>query len=54
MIAFSNKQHVEGHSTPGEGHSDRALTAWLGEANWDLDDEHTLFARIENVANGEL
>jgi hypothetical protein len=32
----------------------RALTAWLAEANWDLDGHHILFARAENVANDEL
>ncbi|HSI16179.1 MAG TPA: hypothetical protein VK980_00305 [Sphingomonas sp.] len=32
----------------------RTLTAWLAEANWDLDRHHTLFARAENVANDEL
>ncbi len=30
------------------------LTAWLAEANWDLGDHHTIFARIENVKNDEL
>ena len=32
----------------------RTLTAWLAEANWDLTRRHTLFGRIENVANDEL
>lgn len=32
----------------------RALSAWLGEVNWDLDTHHGLFGRIENVANDEL
>ena len=32
----------------------RALTAWLAEANWDLTDHHSLFGRLENVANDEL
>lgn len=55
MLAFSNKQHVADHSAPGSGgHSEEALTAWLGEVNWDIDDHHTLFGRVENVANGEL
>ena len=44
MLAFSNKQRVPGGS----------LTAWLGEANWDIDAHNTLFGRIENVANDEL
>ena len=44
MAAFSNKQRVPGGS----------LTAWLAEANWDLDTHNTLFGRIENVANDEL
>jgi hypothetical protein len=30
------------------------LTAWLLEANWDIDDQHTIFARAENVRNDEL
>ena len=30
------------------------LTAYLAEANWDIDDHHTLFGRIENVKNDEL
>jgi hypothetical protein len=32
----------------------RTLTAWLAEANWDLDGHHTVFARAENVVNDEL
>jgi hypothetical protein len=44
LLAFSNK-----HTLPG-----RVLTAWLAEANWDIDRHHTLFARAENVANDEL
>lgn len=43
MAAFSAKQRVPGDT----------LTAWLGEANWDLDEHNTLFGRIENVANDE-
>lgn len=30
------------------------LTAWVGEANWELWKRHTLFGRIEHVANDEL
>lgn len=44
MLGFSAKQRV-----PGE-----TLTAWLGEANWNIDEHNTLFARFENVANDEL
>jgi hypothetical protein len=44
LFAFSNK-----HTLPG-----RVLTAWLAEANWDVDRHHTLFARAEDVANDEL
>ncbi|MGN6499964.1 MAG: hypothetical protein ACTHKM_07430, partial [Tsuneonella sp.] len=44
MAAFSAKDRVPGPT----------LTAWLGEVNWDLDAHHTLFGRIENVANDEL
>ncbi|EJL26132.1 hypothetical protein PMI02_03088 [Novosphingobium sp. AP12] len=44
MAAFSSKNREPG----------RTLTTWLAEANWDLDDANTLFARAENVANDEL
>ena len=44
MAAFSAKNRLPGDT----------LTAWLGEANWDLSDHHTLFGRIENVKNDEL
>jgi hypothetical protein len=44
MLAFSAKDRVPG----------RTLTAWLGEANWNIDHHNTLFGRIENVANDEL
>ncbi len=32
----------------------RTSTAWLAEANWNIDRHHTLFGRVENVANDEL
>ncbi len=44
MAAFSAKRRVPGDT----------LTAWLGEVNWDIDRQNTLFGRIENVANDEL
>jgi hypothetical protein len=44
MAAFSAKNR-----SPGD-----TLTAWLAEANWDVGRHHTLFGRIENVANDEL
>lgn len=44
MAAFSSKDREPG----------KVLTAWLAEANWDLDEANTLFARAENVANDEL
>ena len=44
MLAFSAKDRVPGPT----------LTAWLAEANWDIDEHSTLFGRIENVANDEL
>ena len=44
MAAFSAKKRVPGGT----------LTAWLAEANWNLDAHNTLFARGENVANDEL
>ncbi|MEP9361156.1 hypothetical protein [Sphingomonas sp. KR3-1] len=44
MLAFSAKDRVPGDT----------LTAWLAEANWDLGRHHSLFGRVENVANDEL
>jgi len=44
MLAFSNKDRVPGKS----------LSAWLAEANWNVDQRNTLFGRFENVANDEL
>lgn len=44
MAAFSAKNRVPGDT----------LTAFLGEANWDITSHHTVFGRIENVANDEL
>ena len=44
MAAFSAKNR-----DPGE-----TLTAYLAEANWDIDQHHTIFGRIENVKNDEL
>ncbi|RYY47095.1 MAG: hypothetical protein EOP59_01775 [Sphingomonadales bacterium] len=44
MLAFAAKERVPGDT----------LTAWVGEANWDLSKHHSLFGRIENVANDEL
>ncbi len=32
----------------------RALSAWLGEANWDIGRHHSVFGRVENLANDEL
>src|SRR3569623_808387 len=32
----------------------RALTAWIAEADQDIGEHHSLFGRIENVANDEL
>ena len=44
MAGFSAKDRV-----PGE-----TLTAWIGEANWNVTDRHSVFGRVENVANAEL
>lgn len=44
MLAFAAKDRVPGDT----------LTAWIAEANWDLDDHNTLFGRFENVRNDEL
>ncbi len=43
-LAWSRKDRVPG----------RALTAWLGEASWEIGRHHAVFGRIENVANDEL
>jgi hypothetical protein len=43
-LAFSAKDRLPGP----------ALTAWLTEVNWDLSVHHSVFGRIENVANDEL
>ncbi|MEO5939094.1 MAG: hypothetical protein ABIQ43_08805 [Sphingomonas sp.] len=44
LAGFSAKNRLPG----------RTLTAWIGEANWNLGEHHSLFGRIENVANDEL
>ena len=44
MAAFSAKDRKPG----------RTLTAFLAEANWDIDDHHTIFGRVESVRNDEL
>jgi hypothetical protein len=44
MIGFAAKNRDPGAT----------LTAWLGEITYDLSPRHTLFSRIENVANDEL
>lgn len=43
-FAFSAKKDLPG----------RTSTAWLAEANWNIDRHHSLFGRAENVANDEL
>jgi hypothetical protein len=44
MLAFSAKDRKPG----------RTLTAFLAEANWNIDEHHTIFGRVENVRNDEL
>ena len=44
MLGFAAKKQVPSTAT----------TAWLGEANWNLDRHNSVFGRIENVANNEL
>jgi hypothetical protein len=44
LAGFAVKNRVPG----------RALTAWLGEANWDMTAHHSIFGRVENLANDEL
>ncbi|WP_294099442.1 hypothetical protein [Sphingomonas sp.] len=44
MLAFAAKDRVPGNT----------LTAFVGEANWDIGRHHSLFGRVENVANDEL
>lgn len=43
MVAFASK-HTHGAT----------LSAWLGEANWNIDPRNSLFGRVENVNNSEL
>lgn len=44
FAGFSAKNRVPG----------RTLTAWIGEASWDIGKRHSVFGRIESVANDEL
>jgi hypothetical protein len=44
MLGYSAKHRIPGPT----------LSAWLAEANWDIDTHHTLFGRFENVKNDEL
>lgn len=44
MLAWSAKQRIPGDT----------LSAWVAEANWDIDPRHSLFARAETVRNDEL
>jgi hypothetical protein len=44
MLGFAAKDRLPGQT----------LTAWLAEANWNIDRHHSLFGRIENNANDEL
>ena len=44
MVAYAAK-----HRLPGP-----VLSAFTAEATWDLTRHHSLFARVENVANDEL
>ena len=43
-LAWSAKHRIGGET----------LTAWLGEASWEIGRRHAVFGRIENVANDEL
>ena len=43
-VAWSLKDRLPG----------RALSAFLGEATWEIDRHHAIFGRVENVANDEL
>lgn len=44
MLGFSSKNRVPGNT----------LTAWLAEANWNIDRANTVFGRFENVNNDEF
>lgn len=44
LVAYALKDRLPGG----------ALPAWLAEANWNITDRHTLFGRVEHVANDEL
>lgn len=43
-LAFSAKNRIPGPT----------LTAWIAEANWDIDARHSVFGRVEIVENDEL
>ena len=44
MLAFSAKERIPGDT----------LTAWLAEANWNMDEANTIFGRFENASSDEL
>ncbi len=44
LLGFAIKNRLPG----------RSLTAFIGEANWDISKRHSLFGRVENLANDEL
>ncbi|MHA6721053.1 hypothetical protein ACX40Y_16600 [Sphingomonas sp. RS6] len=44
MVAYAAKNRLPGP----------VLSAWTAEANWDVSTRHSLFGRVENVANDEL
>jgi hypothetical protein len=44
MVAYAAKNRLPGP----------VLSAWTAEANWDVTPRHSLFGRVENVANDEL
>ena len=39
---------------PADAAAGPILTAWLGEATWEIDRRHAIFGRVENVDNDEL
>lgn len=55
-LLFSNGRGLSATAAFSAKNRDPGTTinAWLGEANWDIDEHHSLFGRIENVTNDEL
>lgn len=55
-ISYANGRGLSATAAYSEKNRDpgATLSAWLAKVNWDRDDHHTLFGRVENVKNDEL